>query len=84
MSSVLSLDYLEARLQAAGVKTERIDDSKGTIRLSSGDHAITTSRSSIEDILLEGITIDTWAKAMAAWAAEPGFEGQGELVLDLR
>ena len=84
MSSVLSLDYLEARLQAVGVKTERIDDSKGTIRLSSGDHAITTSRSSIEDILLEGITIDTWAKAMAAWAAEPGFEGQGELVLDLR
>lgn len=52
-----------------------MDDNAGIIHVSSGDHAITTSRASPGDVLLEGVTIEAWAKAMAAWAGEPGFEG---------
>jgi hypothetical protein len=81
LESVISTGYLESRLQAAGLRTSAPTEPDVLITASMGEHSINVHRPALEDTLLEGVKIDTWAAALAAWASTKGFAGHGELVL---
>jgi hypothetical protein len=82
--STLSIDYLETRLKGAGMEVTRLNPEGTVMQATVGNHSISVNKGSLEHVLGELVKIDVWAKAMAAWAAEPGFVGDGELILSLR
>ena len=82
--STLSIPYLESRLQAAGMTVERQHPGGLVLLASVNGHAIQLHRASVEHALAELVKIDVLASALSAWAREPGFVGDGELILDVR
>jgi hypothetical protein len=82
--STLSIPYLESKLRAAGMEVERQDPDGLSLLASVEGHAIQIHRASVEHALAELVQIDVLARALASWAAEPGFIGDGELILDIR
>ena len=82
--STLSIPYLESKLRAAGMQVERQHPDGLSLLASVGGHAIQIHRGSVEHALAELVKIDVLASALATWAAEPGFVGDGELILDIR
>ncbi len=82
--STLSIEYFESRLNAAGMKTERLSSDGAVLSASVGNHAIQLHRASVEHALAELVKIDVLARALRDWAAEPGFVGDGELILAVR
>ena len=83
LDSTLSIDYLDSRLRAAGLSTTRQNAQGAVIEATIGEHTIHIDRRALEDTLLEGVKIDIYAAAIAAWASQDAFAGPGEMILTL-